>query len=438
MDDLLHPPSKRRNRDVPSPSITMPNDDQAPPTIQTRCCIAGGGPAGMMLGLLLARAGVDVLVLEKHADFLRDFRGDTVHPSTLEALHELGLLDEFLKRPHQEIRQFTAYVGDEAVTIVDFTHLPVHAPFIVLMPQWDLLDFLVEQARLYPTFHLKMQAEVHDLIEDQGRIVGVLAETPDGPLEIRAPLTVAADGRHSTVRDRARLIVDDPGAPIDVLWMRLPRHADDPEQVLGRFDRGRILIMIDRGDYWQCAYLIAKGGIDVIHRQGLDAFRARIAEAAPFIRNRVDELRTWDDVKLLTVAVDRLRHWSRPGLLCIGDSAHAMSPVAGVGINLAIQDALAAANILAEPLRHNVVKAADLRKVQRRRSLPTRLTQRMQIAIQDRILARVLAGQTRPGLPFTLKLLRRFPYLRRLPARLIGLGLRPEHVKTPDLFRSSP
>ncbi|MEO6810004.1 MAG: FAD-dependent oxidoreductase [Isosphaeraceae bacterium] len=415
--------------------MTMP-DDQPPQYLQTQCCITGGGPAGMMLGFLLARAGVDVLVLEKHADFLRDFRGDTVHPSTLEALHELGLLDDFLKRPHQEARQLTGYISDVAVTIADFTHLPVHCPFIVLMPQWDFLDFLVSKAQRYPTFHLKMQAEVVDLIENQGRIVGVRATTPDGPLEVRAPLTVAADGRHSTVRDRAKLAVDDLGAPIDVLWMRLSRQGGDPSQPLGRFDHGQILIMIDRGDYWQCGYVIAKGGIDAIRQRGLDAFRARIAEAAPFVRDRVDELRTWDDIKLLTVKVDRLRQWSRPGLLCIGDSAHAMSPVGGVGINLAIQDAIATANLLAEPLRNNAVTPADLRKVQRRRSLPTRLTQRMQVVIQNRILGRVLASQIRPKLPLVLKLLRRWPYLRRFPARLVGLGVRPEHIKTPDLLQT--
>jgi 2-polyprenyl-6-methoxyphenol hydroxylase-like FAD-dependent oxidoreductase len=406
-------------------------------TIEVRCCVAGGGPAGMMLGYLLARAGVDVLVLEKHADFLRDFRGDTVHPSTLEVMHELGLLDEFLKRPHQEVRRLTGYVGGEPVMIADFSHLPTRCHFIALMPQWDFLDFLAEQARRYAAFQLKMQAKVTELIEEDGRVVGVRAETPDGPLAVRSTLVVGCDGRHSTVRERAGLKVNDVGAPIDVLWMRLSRRPDDPEQPAGWFDRGRILVMIDRGNYWQCAFVIPKGGYELVRDRGLDALREDIADIAPFVGRRVGELRTWDDVKLLTVVVDRLRRWDRPGLLCIGDAAHAMSPVGGVGINLAIQDAVAAANLLAAPLRAGRVMERDLRRVQRRREFPTRVTQWLQVLVQNRVLRRVLQSRERLSLPLPLRLLRKLPFLARGPARLVGLGVRPEHVRTPDVGPST-
>ncbi len=405
-------------------------------TIQVRCCVAGGGPAGMMLGFLLARAGLDVLVLEKHGDFLRDFRGDTVHPSTLELMHELGLLEDFLRRPHQEARQLTGYVAGEPVTIADFSHLPTRCRFVALMPQWDFLDFLAENGRQYPGFHLRMRATVTDLLEEEGRVRGVRAETPDGPLTIRAELVVGADGRHSTTRARAGLRVQDIGAPIDVLWFRLSRHPGDPEQPAGRFDRGRILVMIDRGDYWQCGFVIPKGTFDDIRRKGLETFRQAIAEIAPFVQDRGSELRDWDDIKLLTVVVDRLRRWYRPGLLCIGDAAHAMSPVGGVGINLAIQDAVAAANLLAQPLREGRVTTADLQRVQRRRELPTRLIQRLQVFIQDRIIRRVLASRRQLSLPLPLRLLRWFPFLQRIPARLIGIGFRPEHVHSPNVSRA--
>jgi 2-polyprenyl-6-methoxyphenol hydroxylase-like FAD-dependent oxidoreductase len=384
----------------------------------------------MMLGFLLARAGVDVLVLEKHADFLRDFRGDTVHPSTLEVMHELGLLADFLKRPHSEARRLTGYVGGEPVTIADFSHLPTRCRFIALMPQWDFLNFLAEHGRRYAPFHLKMQTKVTELVEDGGRVVGLKAETPDGPLIVRAALVVGADGRHSTVRERAGLKVEDVGAPIDVLWMRLSRRPEDPEQPAGWFDRGRILVMIDRGDYWQCAFVIPKGGYEDVRHKGLDAFRADVAAIAPFVRDRVAELRDWDDIRLLTVVVDRLQKWHRPGLLCIGDAAHAMSPVGGVGINLAIQDAVAAANVLAVPLRAGRVTTSDLRKVQRRRELPTKLTQRLQVFVQDRVLSRVLQSRQRLALPLPLRLFRAFPMLARFPARLVGIGFRPEHVRS--------
>src|SRR5262245_23143500 len=383
--------------------------------IDAQCCVAGGGPAGMMLGYLLARAGIETVVLEKHADFLRDFRGDTVHPSTLEVMHELGILEEFLKRPHEKAERLGGIVGGEELTIADFRHVPARCGYIAFMPQWEFLNFLETEARRYPAFHLHMQAEVTGLIEEEGRTVGVRAATPHGPLEVRAGLTVAADGRHSTVRSAAGFEVEKIGAPMDVLWMRISRRPDDPAIVLGRFDRGRILFMICRGEYWQCAFIIPKGGYEDVKSRGIEAFRGEIARIAPVLSDRVHEVRDWNDVKLLTVAVDRLRTWCQPGLLCIGDAAHAMSPVGGVGINLAIQDAVATANLLAEPLLRGVPPLADLLRVQRRRSLPTRLTQRMQVLIQNRVIRNVLAGRTVMSLPWPLKVLRRFPILQRIP-----------------------
>ena len=399
-------------------------------TYETRCCVAGGGPAGMMLGVLLARAGVHVVVLEKHADFLRDFRGDTVHPSTLEVMYELGVLDDFLARPHSELREVRGMIGDERVTLADFSHLPVHAPFIAMMPQWDFLDFLAEQGRRYPTFQLVMEAEVFELIERDARVVGVRAQTPGETLDIYANLVVGADGRSSTVRSLGRLPVQDVGAPIDVLWMRLSKKpADSATAALGNVRNGHVFVMLDRGDYWQCAYVIPKGGYDELRRGGLDAFRAEIVGVVAFLWDRVREIRSWDDVKLLTVKVDRLPQWHRPGLLCIGDAAHAMSPVGGVGINLAIQDAVAAANILWEPLQRGVPSAADLQAVQRRRELPTRLTQWVQVQAQKRFIVPTLAQRGTLEPPPFLHLLERFPILRRLPGRMIGIGVRPEHVE---------
>jgi 2-polyprenyl-6-methoxyphenol hydroxylase-like FAD-dependent oxidoreductase len=396
-------------------------------SISTQCCIAGGGPAGMMLGLLLARAGVDVLVLEKHADFLRDFRGDTIHPSTLEVMHELGLLDDLLKLPHQKAPQIEGHFGDVAITIADFSHLPVRCPFIVFMPQWDFLNFLAERASRYSPFALRMEAEVTGLLEEGGRVVGLRATTPEGPLEVRADLVVGADGRDSVVRAQAGLPVNEFGAPMDVLWFGLSRRPTDPETSMGRFESGRIFITLNRGDYWQCGFVIPKGSVEQIREKGLPAFRAAVAQVAPFAADRVDELRDWDAIKLLTVEVDRLTRWYRAGLLCIGDAAHAMSPVGGVGINLAIQDAVAAANLLSAPLREGRSTLEDLRRVQKRRMLPTRLTQRLQLFLQDRIIGRVLGTEGPPPLP--VKLLVRFPFLRRIPARLIGMGIRPEHVR---------
>jgi 2-polyprenyl-6-methoxyphenol hydroxylase-like FAD-dependent oxidoreductase len=390
----------------------------------------------MMLGFLLARAGVDVVVLEKHGDFLRDFRGDTIHPSTLELMYELGLLEEFLKRPHQEARQLTGFVGETEIPAADFSHLKTHCRFIAFMPQWDFLNFMAEHAQRYPTFSLRMQARVDGLVENHSTVVGVSATTPTGSLQVRADLVVGADGRHSTVRERSGLVVEDIGAPIDVLWMRLPRRPGDPHQPLGRFGQGKVFIMLDRGDYWQCGYVIAKGGIEELKERGIQAFRQDVVEIAPFTADRVDELRDWDDIRLLTVAVDRLKQWYRPGLLCIGDAAHAMSPVGGVGINLAIQDAVATANILALALRDKTVTVDDLQKVQRRREMPTRLTQRLQVNIQNRVLSRVLAARKQLSVPWALKLLRWFPFLRRILARVIGIGFRPEHIRSPNAFSS--
>jgi 2-polyprenyl-6-methoxyphenol hydroxylase-like FAD-dependent oxidoreductase len=400
--------------------------------IDTSCCIAGGGPAGMMLGFLLARAGVDVVVLEKHADFLRDFRGDTIHPSTLEVMYELGLLEELLKLPHRRVERLGGIVGDTPIRIADFSHLPTHCKFVALMPQWDFLNFIAERGRRYPSFHLRMRAEVTDLVEEGGRIVGVRATTPDGPLTVRSTLVVCADGRGSVVRARAGLKVEDLGAPIDVLWMRLSRRPSDGAEALGRIAAGRMFVMIDRGDYWQCAYVIRKGAAEEIKAQGLDAFRAAIVSVAPLMHDRVQELQTWDDVKLLTVKIDRLAQWHRGGLLCIGDAAHAMSPVGGVGINLAIQDAVAAANRLAAPLRAGTLSEDDLAAVQRRRTFPTRVTQRLQVFIQDNVLSRVLASRETVSPPWPVRLVSRCPMLQRIPARMVGLGIRPEHVQTPE------
>ena len=386
----------------------------------------------MMLGLLLARAGVEVLVLEKHADFLRDFRGDTIHPSTLEVMHELGLLEDFLKLPHQKVHQLTVQIGDVTVPFADFTHLPTRCGFIALLPQWDFLNFLAERAARYPTFKLRMRAEVVGLLEERGGVVGVEVGAPEGRLEVRAKLVVAADGRHSVVRQRAKLPVEELGAPMDVLWFRISRRPEDSPAVMGRFQAGRVFVMLNRGDYWQCGYVIPKGTLEEIRREGLPAFRDGVAALAPIVRDRVADIRSWDDVKLLTVLVDRLTTWYRPGLLCIGDAAHAMSPVGGVGINLAIQDAVATANLLAAPLRDGTLSVDHLLRVQRRRLPATRIVQRFQIVIQNRIVTRVLGSRGQSlAVPWALRLFERFPLLRRIPARVVGVGVRPEHVRIP-------
>jgi 2-polyprenyl-6-methoxyphenol hydroxylase-like FAD-dependent oxidoreductase len=398
--------------------------------MKVSCCIAGGGPAGIMLGFLLARAGVSVTVLEKHKDFLRDFRGDTIHPSTLQVMHELGLLEAFLKRPHDEVASLRLIIGGSEIRMADFSHLPTVCKFVALMPQWDFLDFLAEQGKRYPTFDLRMATEATELIVESDRVVGLRATGPQGPLDIRADLVIGADGRHSIVRERAGLEVVSLGAPMDVLWMRMSRRPDDPAQTGGFVNYGHMMVALNRGDYWQCAFVIRKGGYDVVHARGLAAFRAEIVRLAPYLADRVGELRDWDDIKLLTVAIDGLTRWGRPGLLCSGDAAHAMSPIGGVGINLAVQDAIAAANILAAPLREGRVTTERLAAVQRRRTFPMKVIQKMQVTVQNRLIDPLLDTDTPVEAPWLLRLFNRIPFLQRIPARLVGIGVRPEHVRT--------
>jgi len=405
--------------------------------MQTRCCIVGGGPAGMMLSFLLARAGIDVVVLEKHLDFLRDFRGDTIHPSTLELMYELGILEDFLKQPHQELREVGGQIGIEFVPLADFSHLRTHCKFIALMPQWDFLNFLARHAKRYPNFHLNMHAEVIDLLEDEGRIVGVQAKTPDGPLVVRADLIIGADGRQSIVRKKAGLLVNEFGAPMDVLWFRVSRKSNDGEQTLGRIIKGKMVVMLNRGDYWQCAYLIRKNDLAQIKQRGLESFHDDVLSVAPFLHDRMSELKDWNQIKLLTVLVDRLRKWYCPGLLCIGDAAHAMSPIGGVGINLAIQDAVATANLLYSALARGTVSVSDLERVQKRRELPTRITQAFQVFVQNRLIWRILGSNEQIPVPWPMKALRRWPFLRRIPALLLGVGFRAEHIKSPELLKFS-
>ena len=398
-------------------------------TERTTCCIVGGGPAGVMLGFLLARAGVKVMVLEKHRDFFRDFRGDTIHPSTLELMSELGLLEDFLRQPHQELREITAHFGEQIIHIADFSRVPVKCKFIAFMPQWDFLNFLCRHAKKYPQFQLRMETEVTDLLMENGRVTGVKAVTPAGNLEVRADLVVGADGRSSTVRARAGLEVVDLGAPIDALWFRLPKQADDPAQAFGFVGIRQFMVLIDRADYWQCAFVIRKGSLDGKKAAGLEKFRGDIGRCAPFLSGRMDGIKSWDEVKLLSVKVDHLRQWHRDGLLCIGDSAHAMSPVGGVGINLAIQDAVATANLLAQKLLNGQIQEADLRAVQMRREKPARLTQKLQVFLHRHLLERIFDSAQMISPPLPMRLLETFPRLRSLPARMVGIGFRPEHVK---------
>jgi 2-polyprenyl-6-methoxyphenol hydroxylase-like FAD-dependent oxidoreductase len=404
----------------------------SPPEIRARCVIVGGGPAGMMTGYLLARAGVEVAVLEKHADFNRDFRGDTIHPSTLELMHELGLLEEFLKLPHQELRELRAIMNGHVVPMADFSHLPTRCKFIAFMPQWDFLNFLASHARKFPTFALYMQHDVSDLIIENERVVGVRAKTAEGERVARADLVIGADGRHAVTHTRGKFELREFGVPIDVLWTRLSKRADDPKQSLGFFRGGKLLVLLDRDDYFQMGFIIPKGSLDDIRQRGFPAFHADIVEIAPFLKDRIAELDDWSKIKLLTVQINRLRHWARDGLLCIGDSAHAMSPAGGVGINLALQDAVATANLLAAKLKAGPVSLADLEEVQARREMPVRLIQRMQVFVHRRINGRSSGAGDK--LPFIGRLFRWLPFLRRIPARFIGIGPRPEHIHSPAAF----
>src|SRR5712672_586719 len=400
--------------------------------MKVRCCIVGGGPAGMMLGYLLGRAGIDVVVLEKHADFFRDFRGDTVHPSTLQVMDELGLSDGFLKLPHQRLQKMDGMFGGASVRIADLSRLDVKFPFIAFMPQWDFLNFLRESGKKFSSLKVMMNTDATDLIWSGDTVAGVSADTPEGPVEIRSELTVGCDGRHSMVRQRANLEVEEIGAPMDVLWFRAGKGADESESVFARVEAGKMTVTFDRGDYWQCAYVIAKGQYEAVKARGLDAFRDDVIGMVPILKSGISDVKTWDDVKLLTVAINRLKRWTRPGLLCIGDAAHAMSPVGGVGVNLAVQDAVASANILAAKLAHGCPPENELDEVRRRREFPVRMTQRMQVVAQNNIISMALKPGSRPlQVPGIMRLITAVPWLQGITARFIGLGVRPEHVRSP-------
>ncbi|WP_262048048.1 FAD-dependent oxidoreductase [Bradyrhizobium sp. Bra78] len=406
-------------------------------TVKARCCIVGGGPAGMMLGYLLGRAGIDVVVLEKHADFFRDFRGDTVHPSTLEVMDELGLIDEFLKLPHQRLQKMDGLFGGTPVRIADLGRLHTKYPFIAFMPQWDFLNFLRESGRRFASLKVMMTTEAVDLIRRGETIAGVRAKTPEGLIDIEADLTVACDGRHSTVRERAGFEVEEIGAPMDVLWFRAGRNADETENVFARVEPGKMMITFDRGEYWQCAYVIAKGQFEAVKARGLQALLEDVVRMAPILKSGIAEVKSFDDVKLLTVAINRLKRWTRPGLLLIGDAAHAMSPVGGVGVNLAVQDAVATANLLADKMQHGCASENELDAVRRRREFPVKMTQAMQVIVQNNIISGALQGGGRPlKVPLIVRLITAVPWLQGIPARLLALGVRPEHVHSKDVAAS--
>lgn len=400
-------------------------------SLAVQCCIVGGGPAGMMLGYLLGRAGIKTVVLEKHADFFRDFRGDTVHPSTMQVMLELGLLDDFLKIPHQQLTQMQGMFGSTPVQIADLSRLNTACPFIALMPQWDFLNFLDTKGARFPGLQVLKSTEATELVRNGARITGIVAATPQGPLHISADLTVACDGRHSILREQAGLKIEDIGAPIDVLWFRVGKRKTDSDGIFARLHRGQMMVTIDRDDYWQCAYVIAKGRIDDIKAREIDAFRENVISLVPILRDHIDDVKSWDDVKLLTVRIDRLTQWALPGLLCIGDAAHAMSPVGGVGVNLAVQDAVAAANILFDKFGAGGPSIEDLEGVQKRRLFPTRMTQTMQTVVQDRIINRALSGEDLKP-PLAVRVINALPWLQGLTARLLGIGVRPEHVHSPE------
>ncbi len=397
--------------------------------MKTQVCIAGGGPAGMMLGYLLARSGIEVVVLEKHVDFFRDFRGDTIHPSTLENLFELGLLEEFLKLPHQQVDQLRGNVFGRQIKLADFSHLKVKCPFIAFVPQWDFLNFLAQKSRAFPNFTLIMQTEVLDLKKNNDSVCGVVARSQGEIIEINADLVVGADGRESTVRELSQLPLKKFGTPIDVLWFRVSHLPTDGHETLGRIEAGRMMVMIYRETYWQCGFVIKKGEAKTIKERGLDFFHNELLKLAPFLKERVYEVTNLNDLKLLSVRVDRLLRWHRPGLICIGDAAHAMSPIGGVGINLAIQDAVASANIIVPILKQRDLNDHDLAAIQKRRMWPTQVTQRLQIAIQNRIINRVIDQDKQHRFPIFLKLFLALPPIQRVPGRMIGLGIRPEHIK---------
>ena len=398
-------------------------------TTKADCVVAGAGPGGLMLGLLLARAGVDVTVVEKHGDFLRDFRGDTVHPSTLDIIDQLGLLDDLLKVPHTQAPQLHAEIGGKDVTIADFSRLPTKCRFIAFMPQWDFLDFLAREAGKLPSFRLIMSAEVTGLIEESGRIGGLVASTPEGPLEIRAALVVGADGRNSLVREKAGLAVESFGAPSDVLWMKFSHQSDDPPYTMGHGGPRQGFVMVDRGDYWQCGYVVRKGSFAEVKEKGIEAFREAVAAVSPLPADRVEEIRSWDDVHLLSIRIDRLKSWWRPGLLCIGDAAHSMSPIGGFGVNLAIQDAVAAANILSAPLREGQLADRHLAAVEKRRAFPTKVTQKIQFMMQSSSRKRQADAAKRSGPPAFVKGIARWPILAHLAGRLVGMGIRRERLR---------
>ena len=397
-------------------------------TLETTCCVVGGGPAGMMSGYLLARAGVAVTVLEKHNDFFRDFRGDTVHPSTLELLYELGILEDFLNLPHQKLTSAGGIYGNYAFTAADFSRLPTHCKFVALMPQWDFLNFLAEKSKHFPSFTLRMQNECVDLIHENSRIRGVVAHTPQGSVDIRADLVIGCDGRHSRTREAAHFEILEYGVPIDVLWFRLSGETTTPEHLLGNLNYGRALVLIPRGDYYQSALIIPKGSFEQVKGDGLEAFRDLLCRIAPFLADRVAQLRDWDQVKLLSVQINRLRRWHCPGLLCIGDAAHAMSPAGGVGINLAIQDAVAAANILAMPLGQGRVTEELLASVQQRREFPTRAIQFLQVNMHKG-LQTIFRNPGPAKAPWQLKVMANIPGIQAGMARALGLGVRPEHIE---------